>query len=797
MGVQSAIVVGPEGEEIYTDDYGRVKVQFYWDREGQSDEHSSCWIRVSQAWAGGGFGMSQIPRVGHEVLVGFFDGDPDRPVVIGRLHNRGNPTPEALPQHKTKTVWRSCSTPAADGYNEISFEDAAGDELLRLRAQRNLEKIVLADENASVGANLVTTVKSNETRAVGGNQSLAVRGDRVVDVSKTLTTRADAGLQVQAGLKTGVHAQEGKLVISNGSASIVLDGPHIQLNAAANLRLSCGRLLALSGKQVDIDGDPEVFINSGEPTPPAVELLPIATHSGEAQLDHEPAAPADRNRASREGGVERPGGLDEAELEIRKRYEQLKKGLLAASKLGVNIQLPPEVDEQLQRLARISYKAGVVRTKLLDPETYQAMQERLERRLLAEKKRLQKLGADLYEIFEGQRDHVTDLAKRLETRFEAEKENVANLKEELGAIFSGERGNLLESGKALVETVREQAAHVMALRRDLLAMLEREKAYVKRFIRQWKGAVDKVKEYIGGFKDLIENPKDALLDIIFGQDKELAKDLVSLAEEFGYGDKLAELLGLDDPGVAAEEVSKWTSQLSRPSRVGLMHGGIDLTKHTKISRASRVGGGAGGIDLSKYTKASEASLHGTSSGGLDMSAHTEVSETSLKGASSGAQQGGDGKLSAASMKGAQHGGYPMTIKYAGSADGFDGAGGVSELSKAGIAAGGHSGAAAGPTALSRSGGMAATDVASALEGGDLAFMQTPAEGQLMVLPSPGAQALDQSALTNAMVDAQMAGTPVGDAVAMSLQESGYTVYRREWGDWTGPFVQAAKQTASA
>src|SRR5262249_40226242 len=125
-GVESAIVTGPPGEEIHTDEHGRVKVHFPWDREGPRDDHSSPWVRVSQAWAGPGHGVHALPRVGQEVLTAFEHGDPDHPVVVGRLHNATSPAPYALPEHKTRTSLRTSSSA---GGNEITFDDAPGAEL--------------------------------------------------------------------------------------------------------------------------------------------------------------------------------------------------------------------------------------------------------------------------------------------------------------------------------------------------------------------------------------------------------------------------------------------------------------------------------------------------------------------------------------------------------------------------------------------------------------------------------------------------------------------------------------------
>src|SRR5437868_11149210 len=120
------MVVGPGGEEIFTDQHGRIKVQFHWDREGKHDEHASCWMRLSQAWAGTGFGALFLPRIGHEVVVRFIDGDPDRPVVIGSVYNGANAPPVALPADKTQSTVRTASSPGSGGDNELLFEDSSG-----------------------------------------------------------------------------------------------------------------------------------------------------------------------------------------------------------------------------------------------------------------------------------------------------------------------------------------------------------------------------------------------------------------------------------------------------------------------------------------------------------------------------------------------------------------------------------------------------------------------------------------------------------------------------------------------
>lgn len=163
QGLQSAIVVGPAGQEIHCDEYGRVRVQFPWDREGKNDEKSSCWIRCDLGWGGSGFGMVSLPRVGQEVLVSFLEGDPDCPTVIGRSYNAAQATPYKLPQDMTRSSWKSNSSPGSEGFNEIMFEDKAGNELVWQHANKDRNRLVNNDEFATVGNDRQKYVKNDET----------------------------------------------------------------------------------------------------------------------------------------------------------------------------------------------------------------------------------------------------------------------------------------------------------------------------------------------------------------------------------------------------------------------------------------------------------------------------------------------------------------------------------------------------------------------------------------------------------------------------------------------------------
>lgn len=164
-GVQTAIVVGPPGEEIYTDKYGRVKVQFHWDRQGKKNDDSSCWVRVSQSHAGKGFGAIDTPRVGEEVIVSFLEGDPNRPIITGRVYHAQNMPPYPLPSKKVVSGIKS-KTYKGDGYNELIMDDTAGDELIRIHAQHDMDTTVRNDVRESIGRDETVTINRDRTETI-------------------------------------------------------------------------------------------------------------------------------------------------------------------------------------------------------------------------------------------------------------------------------------------------------------------------------------------------------------------------------------------------------------------------------------------------------------------------------------------------------------------------------------------------------------------------------------------------------------------------------------------------------
>jgi len=229
-GAQTAIVTGPSGEEIYVDEFGRVKVQFHWDREGKNDEKSSCWLRVSQVWAGAGWGAMFIPRIGHEVIVEFLEGDPDRPIITGRVYHGTNLPPYKLPAEKTKSTIKSDSTKGGGGSNELRFEDKKGSEEIFLHAQKDWTIAIENDKNQTVGHdetlkvsnNRKTTIGVNQSEAIGSNKTIAVGAnhDESISANKTLSVGANHTETIGANMSLTVGSNKTETVGINSAETI-------------------------------------------------------------------------------------------------------------------------------------------------------------------------------------------------------------------------------------------------------------------------------------------------------------------------------------------------------------------------------------------------------------------------------------------------------------------------------------------------------------------------------------------------------------------------------------------------
>jgi type VI secretion system secreted protein VgrG len=250
-GAQSAIVVGAPGQEIDVDKLGRVQVEFHWDRRGLH-VGTTRRVRVSQAWAGAGFGFVMLPRVGDEVIVTYLDGDPDEPIIVGRVHNAASISPLQLPAEKTQSIWKSRSTPGGEGFNAILMDDSAGAELLALKAQR--------DYRTDVGRDARTQVTANQMLMVGGQQTTTIQRSQVLSVVENQTTRVGQKYEVDA-----------KTVFLQGGEAILGTAPNIMLYtesssvsiAKDNIAITAPRIMLTAGSSSIEMVEGEIVIRAG------------------------------------------------------------------------------------------------------------------------------------------------------------------------------------------------------------------------------------------------------------------------------------------------------------------------------------------------------------------------------------------------------------------------------------------------------------------------------------------------------------------------------------------------------
>ena len=237
-GPQTAKVVGPQGESIWTDKYGRVKVKFHWDRLAKGDDTSSCWVRVSSAWAGQGYGGVQIPRVGDEVVVDFINGDPDRPIITGRVYNDASMPPWALPAAATQMGFMSRTKDGSvDNANALRFEDKAGAEQVWLQAERNLDINVKNDESHATEKNRTQFVGENETLRVVKNQQAGVKGDVICLTGNSRSDKVVNNFIISAGNTLRLECGESAIELSkDGNVNII--GNNFNFTAKQNAQIN-------------------------------------------------------------------------------------------------------------------------------------------------------------------------------------------------------------------------------------------------------------------------------------------------------------------------------------------------------------------------------------------------------------------------------------------------------------------------------------------------------------------------------------------------------------------------------
>ncbi len=234
QGPQTAVVVGPAGEEIYVDEFGRIKVQFHWDRLGKNDENSSCWLRVAQQWAGKQWGAIYTPRIGHEVIVSFLEGNPDQPMVTGSVYNAENMPPYELPANKTQSGWKTRSTKEAStsNYNELRFEDKKGSEEIYVHAEKDQNNVVENDET--------TTISNNRSESVGNDETITITANRTESVGKNETISIGQSRSENVGKNEDINIGD------NRNETV---GKDESINIGANQTISIGNKLDLSVAQ--------------------------------------------------------------------------------------------------------------------------------------------------------------------------------------------------------------------------------------------------------------------------------------------------------------------------------------------------------------------------------------------------------------------------------------------------------------------------------------------------------------------------------------------------------------------
>jgi len=268
-GTQTAIVVGKSGEEIWTDEYGRIKVQFHWDQDGASDENSSCWVRVAQGWAGKTWGNWFLPRIGMEVVVSFINGDPDAPLVTGCVYNAEQVLPYDLPDDQTKSTMKSNSSKGGDGFNEFRFEDLAGEEEVYLHAQKDWNSEVENDRTTTLhdgndtltietGNRTMEVQTGNEENYVAGNRSLTIDGDQEHVTGGNVTHEITGDMTLKIG---------GNLTISVTGDILVESDATTTVNSVSDMALNTDAALAMtSAADTSIDAGAALAASSGADT---------------------------------------------------------------------------------------------------------------------------------------------------------------------------------------------------------------------------------------------------------------------------------------------------------------------------------------------------------------------------------------------------------------------------------------------------------------------------------------------------------------------------------------------------
>lgn len=238
--IQTAVVVGPKGEEIYTDEYGRVKVQFHWDREGKRDENTCCWVRCQQSVAGNSWGFMALPRIGQEVVVNFIEGDPDRPFITGCVYNAEQMPHYVLPDERAKSYIKTNSTKGGEGHNELMFDDLAGEERVYIHAQKNMDVRVLADSKERIFGNRHQIIGWEKDGQKGGDQRETIYEDKHLNVKRHQFDHVEGNVEMLVGEGEAEDGGNFDLAIEKQKSETVGGDSHLVISGDLNEKVEGG-----------------------------------------------------------------------------------------------------------------------------------------------------------------------------------------------------------------------------------------------------------------------------------------------------------------------------------------------------------------------------------------------------------------------------------------------------------------------------------------------------------------------------------------------------------------------------
>lgn len=292
-GLHTAVVTGPSGEEIHTDEHGRIKVQFHWDREGKKDENTTCWVRTVMPWTGKGYGMIAVPRIGQEVIIQFERGNPDRPICTGMVYNDVNQSPYTMPDNKTQSGLKTNSSKGGDGFHELLFEDKKGEEFVRFQSEKDYIGIIKNNADITIGlekkddGDLTQTIHRHKTETLNtgdhtftvaeGNQKIAIKKNHTetVEGDSATTVTGDTSLTVKDGdLSYTVDSGDEAIEIKKGNQSTKVSMGKMTMEAAQKIELKCGgstitmtpTKIVIKSTMIEVKGDATVKVEAGVKT---------------------------------------------------------------------------------------------------------------------------------------------------------------------------------------------------------------------------------------------------------------------------------------------------------------------------------------------------------------------------------------------------------------------------------------------------------------------------------------------------------------------------------------------------